>query len=63
MKNNDISNDEMESLEDFFMFNEDDNLYSPNFDDEENQIFYEELINLHKMTHEEAVSVINSLQK
>lgn len=63
MKNNDISNDEMESLEDFFMFNEDDNLYSPNFDDEENQIFYEELINCHKMTHEEAVSVINSLQK
>lgn len=62
MKKNNKETDKM-NMDDFFMFNEDENLYSPNDDEEENELFYNELVNTHKMTHEEAVSFINSLQK
>ena len=51
------------NLDDFFMFNEDDNLYSPNDDEEENELLYDQLVTDHGMTPEEAASFINLLRQ
>lgn len=50
-------------LDDFFLFNEDENSYSPNTDKEENKLFYEQLVTAHGMSPEEATLFINLLQK